>query len=292
MNSTQLVEAYIETLRYEPISILTEGAIIDKLKKMYKHFKSRIKSATSMFKKYGIKLTDITKKGTAKFKEKLWKMYKSGVTAKEAGKKLLGEIIAFIIPFFKPMYDKFLNMGKTQKLISKLLIAAIVVALVLILNTSMVTLLTRVGISTIDAITIMAVSLGPLLEESMKTFFIGLGIPWAGTALFAVAEFVLYMKMLGTSGSQLAILAVSRVITGIMHMLFTYTQIDVGKEAEKKGDSKAKALFKGWAVASMIHMGMNTLSMIMNYEMYRGWLDPTSAAWWINLVTGKPVSFG
>lgn len=283
---------YIETLQYESIEILSEGAIIDKVKKIYEHVKDRIKSATSQFKKYGVSLASLTRKGVSKFKSKLWKLYDSGKAPKDAAKQILKDMVAWIIPFFKPMYEKFQSMGKTQKLILKLLVAAMAVALVVILNTSLAALFARMGMSSIDALMTVAIAVGPPLEEALKTFFLGLGIPWVGTVLFNIVEFAVYMRMMFKGGGAGVGIVVSRLVTAIMHMLFMYTQKATYDEEKEKGKTDKKALFKAWVTATILHSAMNAGTFIVSYKVYQGLLDPTSVHWWVNLVTGKPVSFG
>ena len=255
--------------------LLTESDKFFKLNAIGEHVRNRLNKAYDIGKKFGLNLKDIAKKGKTYILPKLEKLYAKGVAPQKAAMALIKDLVKFIMKYIKIAAKKIQKMKLSAKLVLSLISALVLIVLVLIINTAMLTFMTTtLGFGTWDAFRLLAVILGPFVEEAMKTIFISMGIGYTGTVLFSAFEFVM-QGVIWTKSYANPSFIIARFTTTVMHLLTVYTQKQSEKESRESNDTTAKRIFNMWLSGVIIHVIWNGIALFKNEELYRTIFDPT-----------------
>jgi len=290
--SNQLIDSYLNTIQFDyellfESDYLTEG----KVQQIINHITNRLDIAKKHLGKFGINTKEISNKGKKFIIKEAHKLYEQGFTAKKAAKALMKKIISIILPYLKKAVKKFKAMDIKAKVAISLLLAIAAICLIIFLNSVGLELLRQAGLGLWDAMRVMAIAIGPALEEAMKTFFISIGLPFVGTALFVGMETVFQGITMVKDLSKMPMHILMYLPTAVMHFLTVWLQKDIHEKSKAKQESTAKRLFKMWVAGFVMHAFFNAIAIFRNEDMYRGIFDPGSWQWILNAVTGRAVAF-
>jgi len=254
---------FIQEVDYDKIlaeqEYLIEGVNKDDIDKISKKF-NLIKKISA---KYGIYEKEI-KKMVSSAEEKVMDLYESGVQPKEAGEKLSSLLKKEIVKKIKSVHTKY-KYGQLRA-DEKILIAIAGFIIVFAVNIMILKLLAASSLSQIKAIYIASVILGPIIEESLKTYFIAKKMPWVGTTVAFGIEAVQNAFMAIQMGGNIAKVIILRTAALLMHLTTTFIQ----KKIIDNYDDDSKAIFIAWLSGTVVHMTWN-LATLLNAEKIATW---------------------
>lgn len=266
-----LLDSYLEFLTYSRENFilteaeeqqLLEGITRDKLKTFSQKNMKIIEKAL-----HGAKANiNGLRQNAKRYAKTLEKDFKSGMTQEEASKRMVKDGVVVITKEIKAMKEKAIGEWTTEK---KIWVAILMFVLIFYVNTILMLLLTHMLKNPQLAMHITTIIIGPMVEESVKAYFIEKGMPWVGTGVVFGIELVYYLCGMMFGGIKvISKFLLLRLGTLLMHFTTTYVQkkiIESGEAAEK--DRR----FIAWTVGVGIHVLWNIMSIVYEKEI-AGWV--------------------
>lgn len=118
---------------------------------------------------------------------------------------------------------------------------------------------------------IVAIVIGPMVEEAVKTYFIEQGIPWMGTGIVFGLELVHYVTNVMFGGiTVVSKYLLARLTSLLMHFGTTWIQKKIIESGEAKGEDRR---FIAWVVAVGVHASWNALSIYYMNDKVTSWIN-------------------
>ena len=242
--------------------ILTEG-LIDSLKggadKVINNLKNHLR-------RYKINIDNLKPLGL-KFYNKIAKGFEEGVPPEELSNELTKEMKAEV----KRHLYKAKEYMKDQSLFAKIVLALLLITLVLgIVQTITMFVTQHILLKAFKDITVKIAYaiifgvLGAIPEELLKAIFIKFGMPWSGTATFAIVEMFQYLMSGVASGTFSIGLVVGRLIGIFVHMFTTLVQKKIVDSSENE-DTITRRRLIAYIVGVLIHFSWNFMTVFMAF---------------------------
>lgn len=266
-------EAYLLSLSFEEQieervdQLLQEGLTFDAIAKKYK---TLMVKAEKILKANNISVAKLKSKGKA-FGNRFQKLYDQGKTPKQASKQFMSELLSFTKKLAKPVIDKAKAAGEATEESStaaKIGVAVVFFIILMIVNTAIMIPL-AIAFGPMVGLTLVAIIVGPILEEAVKAYFVANNMAYIGTAVTFGIEYLNYVVMMVGSGMALPVAMMIRVIPLMMHFITTWIQkffYEKGKETGIPSEME-KQQFVGWCGGVAFHMAFNALALIYNDEL-------------------------
>ena len=249
-------EKYI-ALEMKQLGLLAEAVDLSKLRLTYKKSIEKVKSILIEHKVNPDRIINMAKRQAGKYKGSLKKWHSQGVDSNVAGLKLSKKIGKDVIRVVKSTAEEYPDLKLGQKIAIAFVAFIIVLVVQAILSVILILLIRDAKL----VVTIIAVAMAPLVEESLKSYFIAKGMPWIGTGIVFGIEAVMYVFKMMIAGMTVGRVLLVRAIGLLMHF---------GTTAIQKKFTEADHAFAGWILAVCIHATFNIVAIS---------LDPQIASW-------------
>jgi hypothetical protein len=217
---------------------------------------------------HGVSVNKLKSAGKG-IKNKLLKYHKQGLKPDQAGKEIMKDLLKAGKSEFMKVKKKFDLKAEAAEGIKKVLISIAFYILIVLVNTVIALALSASGMFIFNPMMLMmiiGVVVAPLVEESVKNYFIQKDMPWIGTGVVFGIEAITYVFMLMNAGFALPGAILVRVITLLMHFSTTAVQKVIMSKA-KTPEEEVSYAWAGWVAGVMIHATWNTLGIMYNSEL-------------------------
>lgn len=249
-------EKYI-ALEMKRVGLLAEAVDLSKLRLGYKKGIEKVKSILIEHEVNPDRIINMAKKQAGKYKGSLKKWHSQGLGPNVAALKLSKEMGKDVIRVVKSVATEYSDLKLGQKIAISIVAFIVVLVVQAILSVILILLIRDPKL----VVTIIAVAIAPLVEESLKTYFVAKGMPWIGTGIVFGIEAVLYVFKMMSAGMSVGKALLVRAIGLLMHF---------GTTAIQKKFAEADHAFAGWILAVCIHATFNVVAITF---------DPKIASW-------------
>lgn len=239
----QTVDLYLSYLNESDTYIVTESINIDSIKNL---FSKKLQHVEKELRKYKVDIDNLKEFGKD-LSNRLERLYKQDVSPQEAAD--------ILVPDIKTKLKSIAIRAGLVKIVGKnLLLPFLMFFVVLIINTCGMALLVPI-VGPQLAFAIAAITVGPIVEETLKTFYIKMKIPYSGTAVTFGLEFLMYAARILVAGGSLDMVLLLRIPGLILHFFTTYLQKHIREKGKylDHGDYNKLA----WFTAVFVHMAYN-----------------------------------
>ena len=242
--------------------ILTEG-LIDSLKggadKVINNLKNHLR-------RYKINIDNLKPLGL-KFYNKIAKGFEEGVPPEELSEELTKEMKTEVKRYLYKAKEYMADQSLFAKIVLALLLIILVVGIVQTITmfvTQHILLKAFKDITVKIAYAIIFGVLGAIPEELLKAIFIKFGMPWSGTATFAIVEMFQYLMSGVATGTFSIGLVVGRLIGIFVHMFTTLVQKKIVDSSENE-DTITRRRLIAYIVGVLIHFSWNFMTVFMAF---------------------------
>lgn len=242
--------------------ILTEG-LIDSLKggadKVINNLKNHLR-------RYKINIDNLKPLGL-KFYNKIAKGFEEGVPPEELSEELTKEMKTEVKRYLYKAKEYVADQSLFAKIVLALLLIILVVGIVQTITmfvTQHILLKAFKDITVKIAYAIIFGVLGAIPEELLKAIFIKFGMPWSGTATFAIVEMFQYLMSGVATGTFSIRLVVGRLIGIFVHMFTTLVQKKIVDSSENE-DTITRRRLIAYIVGVLIHFSWNFMTVFMAF---------------------------
>lgn len=272
MPQTTILESYLSVIWLdEYVSSLVEDILEERIsiRKIKEKSDFLRKESEKILKEHNISVSTLHTKGKL-IGKKLVKQFEQNKTPKETAKVFSKLINSVVLSVIGPALSKIKKIGKyakDQKLLMKVAITIMALAVLTVVQGAMVIPLTM-SLGHVGSI-VSAIIVAPFTEEAMKTYFIASGMAWSGTGIFVGVEAIHYIIRMTAAGFTLPAAIGIRAVAAVIHFTTTLVQkylIDRGEikkvSLNKKRSINNKSLFVGWIAGVSIHMAWNSIAVL------------------------------
>lgn len=223
------------------------GYIKDNIGKMYKSFSTWLSETKKKLTNNNVsinKITNIAKSTSNKYV----KLFKKNIDNK---KDTVSDMKKMIVSALKSVF----------KILSKLSMALVILALVVTINTAMMLLFSKFVGSYFIATYLAAIFIAPLTEETAKRLSIIYKFDYFYMPLFSWSEFFLYMKhIVGLYSASIPIIMIG-ILVRLIAVLFHYLTYFYQREELKKDPDEKRSYY----VSILIHSSWNAIGPALTY---------------------------
>lgn len=252
-----LLNEYLNYIQINESEIFLNEAILNEmsLSNLTKSFHNNFSLIQKTLSKYKIDTSKLKLIGK-NISKQIRSLYENNVSIEDAGKEISKSVFNEI--------KIFLDSNPVIKIGGKISIGIIVYILLIIFHIALQPILLSF-ISPKMTINLLAIIIAPITEETVKSCFVHMNMPWIGTGVMYGIDFFRYLKRFPwmTNGPKsIIIFIIMRSIILVMH--FTTTAIQKFLINNKELDeSKAKRTLIAWSAGVMIHSIFNTLTLVI-----------------------------
>jgi len=197
----------------------------------------------------------------SKAKQQAYKLkaeFDKGKTPEEVSDKMMQHVSKEVKYALKKSKDKIKELSTTKKIV----FGIIAFLIIFYVNTIISQLLLLVVSNPTTVVSIIALVVAPLVEETAKSFFIKKDMPWIGTSVVFGLEAIHYIaQLIFSGGAAIAKMAVVRLAALLMHFSTTYIQKKIIEKGEAEDKDRA---FIAWTVGVGIHISWNAMALLIN----------------------------
>jgi hypothetical protein len=245
MNCNNLVTIYLEYLNYSESYVIIESFDVHSISKA---IGKKLDIVEKELKKLKVNISSLKDFGKDLFKI-LMKYYDQGKSPKDTADLLKDEISSKLKAIVeKSDIDLTIGGKVSRSLISFLMIVVI--------NTVLMGLFIPFGPTV--ALILTGVTIAPLVEESLKTYFIKMNMPYFGTSIVFGLELIMYVVQLTLGGMIVPMSILLRIPSYLMHFFTTFIQKHIRESGTILQDRNKIA----WFAAVLIHCFFNSIMIV------------------------------
>lgn len=236
------LEIYLETIQLYPLSeykILHEDIKIEKLSKVTLDKMNIIKKELN---KYNVNIKDLESFGKNLY-NKIKKSYDTNADPKLVGKIFQNEIKNKVHSLIKKITENH-DLTKSMKL-------GIIGFMAIFIINSFISIPIMGMLGSVMGMRVICVFVAPIVEESLKTYFIKKKIPYIGTGVTFGIEFLMYAIPLIMGGMGVASVLIIRSSVLLMHFFTTFLQKNL-RDKSTENVNKQRNFF-AWLVSVLFH---------------------------------------
>lgn len=261
MNKQQILDNYLESIQLSESLMLQENINFNSLTNNYKKLITTMKGELVKHKVSVSAIENDAKKLAKRTVKKIRKNYEQGTDPKTTAKLFESEIQSLIKSKMQPVLKKVETSAKANidlESWKKVVIGVGATILVFFINTFMFNVLILITQNIMLAYVMCAVIIGPIVEETAKSYFIAMNMPWSGTAIFAGLELLRYVQQLLAVGMALPTILLIRAMVIALHFATTAIQKYIQNSAPPGTDYRKIA----WLAGVFVHMTWNSMAII------------------------------